>query len=471
MNRIVPLILAVALFMENMDSTVIATSLPAIARDIDVNPIALKLALTAYLVALAIFIPLSGWMADRFGAKRVFRIAIGIFMAGSIACAAAGSLATFVVARFLQGMGGAMRVPVARLVRVRTTDRSDLVSAMALLTIPALIGPMSGPPLGGFITTYFSWHWIFLINIPIGILGIILSTIFLPEIESPLPPPIDVAGFVLSGIACSGIVFGLSVVSLPALPPSVGILVTLIGIVCGALYVRHARHHAAPILDLGLFSRSSTFRTAVLGGTLFRIATGAIPFLMPLMLQLGFGLTPFQSGSITFVGAIGAFSTKFMARRVFRLAGFRTVLTSAIVAASALTAVNALFWPSTSYALIIGALLLSGFARSFFFTGVNALTFADIEPAETSQATAIAAVVQQISLALGVASGGTILEISAHLKGAPLAVSDFHVAFIAVACLSGSALIAFSRLPRDAGQAVSGHRRPLPVPSEDLKKA
>ncbi|HET7411966.1 MAG TPA: MFS transporter, partial [Pararhizobium sp.] len=430
MNRLIPLILAVALFMENMDSTVIATALPAIAADIGVSAVALKLALTSYLVALAIFIPLSGWMADRFGAKRIFRVAIAVFMIGSLWCAVSGSLVEFVAARFLQGLGGAMMVPVARLVLVRTTERADLVSAMALLSIPALVGPLSGPPLGGFITTYFSWHWIFLINIPTGIVGIILSTIFLPEIESATPPPIDVLGFTLSGLATSGLVFGLSVVSLPALPPMVGIVVTLIGLSMGMIYVRHARRHPAPVLNLLLFDKQ-TFRTAVLGGALFRVAAGALPFLLPLMLQLGFGLTPFQSGSITFVGAIGAFCTKFVASRVFRLGGFRTVLLTSLAAGSLFTAINGLFVPATPYLLIIAALIIGGFARSFFFTGINALTFADIETGETSQATAIASAVQQISRALGIAIGGTLLEVSSTLKGAPLDVSDSHIAFFA----------------------------------------
>ena len=222
MNRIVPMILAVALFMEQMDSTVIATSLPAIAHDLCFVPITLKLALTAYMVSLAIFIPLSGWMADRFGAKRIFRAAIVVFVIGSISCAVADSIFAFVVSRFLQGMGGAMMTPVARLVLVRSTPRSELVGAMALLTIPALVGPLAGPPLGGFITTYFSWHWIFLINVPVGIVGFILSGIYLPEIVSENPPPIDVLGFFLSAIAAAGTMFGLSVMSLPALPPEIG---------------------------------------------------------------------------------------------------------------------------------------------------------------------------------------------------------------------------------------------------------
>ena len=230
MNRTTPLILAVALFMENMDSTVIATSLPAIASSIGTSPIALKLALTAYLVSLAVFIPISGWMADRFGAKKIFRIAIGVFILGSIGCAAAPSLGFIVGARILQGVGGAMMTPVARLLLVRSTPKSELVSALSWLTIPALVGPLMGPPVGGFITTFFGWHWIFLINVPIGILGIWLSGRFLADVPPREGSAVDGAGFVLSALAASGIVFGLSVVSLPALPVAVGVAATAIGI-------------------------------------------------------------------------------------------------------------------------------------------------------------------------------------------------------------------------------------------------
>ena len=231
MNRIIPLVLAIALFMEQMDSNVISTSLPAIAADIGTSPIALKLALTAYLVALAVFIPVSGWMADRFGAKNVFRAAIAVFVVGSIACAAADSLTAFVVSRFLQGMGGAMMTPVGRLVLVRSTPRSELVSAMAWLTIPAMVGPLVGPPVGGFITTFLTWHWIFLINVPIGAVGIWFATRYLPDNDERIVKRLDWPGFFLSGIAMSGVVFGLSVVSLPALPPAVGFVTVAIGLV------------------------------------------------------------------------------------------------------------------------------------------------------------------------------------------------------------------------------------------------
>ncbi len=465
MNRIVPLILAVALFMEQMDSTVIATALPAIAEDLGVGPITLKLALTAYMVALAIFIPVSGWMADRFGAKRVFRLAIVVFMIGSLLCAFSGSLVTFVLSRFLQGMGGAMMTPIGRLVLLRTTKRSELVSAMALLTIPALIGPLAGPPLGGFITTFFSWHWIFLINIPVGIVGLWLSAIYLPEIEAHAPPPIDVKGFLLLAFAASGTVFGLSVISMPALPPAVGITATLAGLVSGALYIPHARRHRTPILSLTLFANAS-FRAASIGGSIFRVSTGAIPFLMPLMLQIGFGLNPFQSGLITFAGAIGAITTKFLAKRIFAAIGFRTTLISASIAATLATIANGYFTPETPHLVIITFLVAAGFARSFFFTGVNALSYSEIGDREASQATSMSSVLQQISLALGVAVAAAILEASAMISGTHLQLADFHLAFFIVAGLSLLAAIPFIVMPRHAGAAVSGHKQSAEVQAE-----
>jgi MFS family permease len=288
--------------MEQMDSTVIATALPAIAADVDTSPISLKLALTAYLVSLAIFIPISGWMADRFGARRIFAIAIGVFLAGSIACAISGSLIEFVAARFLQGMGGAMMTPVGRLVLLRSTEKSQLVSAMAWLTIPALVGPMVGPPVGGFLTTFLSWHWIFLINIPIGLAGIVFAIKILPDDGIRVRDKVDWTGFLLSGTATSGIVFGLSVISLPVLPPVWGLAATGIGVLSLIAYLRHARAHPKPLLDPKIF-RNRTFSLSLLGSSLFRVGSGAVPFLLPLMLQLGFGMSPFQSGMITFISA------------------------------------------------------------------------------------------------------------------------------------------------------------------------
>ncbi|HEV7254783.1 MAG TPA: MFS transporter [Mesorhizobium sp.] len=452
-----PLILAVALFMENMDSTVIATALPAIAVDLGTSPIALKLALTAYLVSLAVFIPVSGWVADRYGAKPVFRAAIGVFVLGSLLCAASGSLASLVGARILQGAGGAMMTPVARLVLVRGTPKRELVSAMAWLTIPALIGPLAGPPLGGFIATYFGWRWIFLINVPIGILGIALAGRFLPDIPGAPRGPIDWRGFALSGAAASGIVFGLSVVSLPALPPLAGAAALGLGVTALLLYTRHARAHPQPLLDLTLF-RNPTFRLAVASGTLFRIGAGAMPFLLPLLFQIGFGLTPFESGLLTFATAGGALCMKFAAPRLLSDFGFRTVLACAALLGAVLVAANALLTPQVPAAAILTLLFFAGFTRSLFFTSINALTFADIEEREASQATALSAAFQQVSIALGVAVAGSVLEFSTFLGAeGHLGPQAFVAAFLVAAAFSAAALLPIVRLPPTAGSAVSGH--------------
>lgn len=455
LGRTAPLVLAVALFMEQMDSTVIATSLPAIASDIGTSPVALKLALTAYLVSLAIFIPVSGWMAERFGAKRVFRIAIGVFVVGSVACAFAGSLGAFVVARFVQGMGGAMMTPVARLVLVRATPKSELVQAMAWLTIPGLIGPLIGPPVGGFITTFLTWHWIFLINLPIGLAGIYLAGRVLPDIEPSGGGSLDRRGFVLSALAASGIVFGLSVVSLPALPPVVGLATALFGLVCGWLYVRHARRTPLPILDLRLFS-NPVFRAAILGGSLFRIGAGAVPFLLPLFFQLGFGMTPFQSGMLTFASAGGAILLKFMASAALRAGGFRNVLIAGGLAGATFIAINASFTAGTPWPVIVAVLFASGFLRSLFFTSVNALVFAEISEAQAAQATALAAATQQISIALGVAVAGGALEAISLITGEALTTHAFVWAFLIVAALTSLAALPFVWLDPDAGSSVSG---------------
>ncbi|WP_420959615.1 DHA2 family efflux MFS transporter permease subunit [Brucella sp. IR073] len=456
MNRIIPLVLAVALFMEQMDSSIISTSLPAIAADIGTSPIALKLAFTAYLVALAVFIPVSGWMADRFGAKNVFRAAIAVFVVGSVACAISNSLFAFVVSRFLQGMGGAMMTPVGRLVLVRSTPRHELVSAMAWLTIPALVGPLIGAPVGGFITTYFSWHWIFLINVPIGFLGIWFATRVLPDDTERSLRPLDWPGFFLSGIGMSAIIFGLSVVSMPYMPPIIGIVTIAIGFVSSILYVWHAKRTPNPLLDLSLF-RNEVFKTAVIGGSIFRLGVGAMPFLLPMMFQIGFGLDPFQSGTVTFVIAVGAMTMKFGVNRIFTRFGFRRILIIGSLASAALMAVNGLFTPLTPYTLIMPLLLVSGIIRSLFFTGVNALAFAEIPDTQTSQATPITSVAQQISIALGVALAGVVLELSTAVHGGPLQLEDFHIAFFVVAFASALSFFFFVRLAPDAGREL--HKR------------
>src|SRR6201994_2364041 len=337
-ERIIPLIVATALFMENMDSTVIATSLPAIAADIGTSPLTLKLAITSYLLSLAVFIPASGWTADRFGPRTVFSVAVAVFMIGSIGCAMSSSVTDFVIARILQGMGGAMMTPVGRLVLLRSVDKSALVNAMAWVTVPALIGPVIGPPLGGFITTYLTWHWIFLINIPIGLLGIFMALKYIDPIRSIDPERFDLKGLVLAGIGLAGIAFGLSVAGLNLLPWSVVAALVGIGSISMTLYVYHARRTGSPVLDFSLL-RLPTLRAAVIGGFMFRLGIGALPFLLPLLMQVGFGLSPFQSGLVTFASAVGAMGMKTLAARIIRAFGFRNMMTvNALVSAVFLAA-------------------------------------------------------------------------------------------------------------------------------------
>jgi EmrB/QacA subfamily drug resistance transporter len=457
-NILTPLIVACALFMENLDGTVISTSLPAIAADLGEDPIALKLALTSYLLSLAIFIPASGWAADRFGARTVFRTAIVGFTLGSILCGLSSALPEFVGARVLQGIGGAMMVPVGRLVLVRGVPRAELVRAMTYLSVPALLGPVLGPPVGGFITTYFHWRWIFWINVPIGAIGIVLATLFIPNVKEEPPWPLDRIGFLLSGTGLAALIFGLTVTGRGFIPPAAEAILIATGVVLVGLYVLHARRVPFPIIDLKLL-RVPTFFAAIAGGFLFRVGIGAIPFLLPLLFQAGFGLTPFESGSLTFVAAAGAMLMKTTASPILRTLGFRQVLVWNTSICTAFLCANALFRPSTPHLLVIAVLLAGGFFRSLQFTSLNALAFADIDNRAMSRATSFAAVAQQLSLSVGVSIGAAGLEFARSLHGgSTLVVSDFAPAFLLVAAVSATSVFMFWRLEPDAGAVVSGRR-------------
>src|SRR5713101_391195 len=464
-ERLVPLIVAVALFMENMDSTVIATSLPAIAADIGTSPLTLKLAVTSYLLSLAVFIPVSGWTADRFGARTVFRGAIAVFMLGSIGCALSGSLSEFVVARIVEGMGGAMMTPVARLILVRSVDKRELINAMIWVTLPALIGPLIGPALGGFITTYISWHWIFLINIPIGLAGIVLATIFIEDVRAETPDPFDPIGAVLAGLGIGGLVFGGSLLGLNFLPTGVVVVLILVGAAATYAYVRHARRTPAPVLDLSLLE-IPTMRASIVGGFIYRSGIGAMPFLLPLLLQLGFGLTPFQSGLITLSNVVGAMGMKTVIPVILRRYGFRWVLTVNALISAALVAACATFTPGVSFAWIVGVLVVGGFFRSLEFTSLNTIAYADVDNRRMSRATSLVAVAQQVSIAVGVAIGALAVDLTLWAHGhTTIAAADFQPAYITIAVISGCAFFFFVRMPADAGAELA-RRTPAPGPTE-----
>src|SRR3984893_9635240 len=469
-QRLIPLIVATALFMENMDSTVIATSLPAIAADIGTSPLTLKLAITSYLLSLAVFIPASGWTADRFGARAVFSIAIAVFMAGSIGCALSSSVTDFVIARILQGIGGGGVTPGGRLGRVRSIDKSALVNAMAWVTVPALVGPVIGPPLGGFITTYLTWHWIFLINIPIGLLGIFMALRYIDPIRSVDPERFDLYGLVLAGIGLGGIAFGLSVAGLNLLPWPIVIALVAIGSISMTLYVIHARRTASPVLDFSLL-RLPTMRASIIGGFLFRLGIGSLPFLLPLLMQVGFGLSPLRSGLVTFASAVGAMGMKRMAARIIRTFGFRNIIIINAVVSSIFLAACALFTIATPLLLIMILLVVGGFFRSLQFTAINTLAYAEVEPAQMSRATTLVSVNQQLAVSAGVAVGAFSVETTLLVHHvSELSAADFAPAFIVVAVISTISAYFFYEMPADAGHQVSG-RGVVVVPSLEADAA
>lgn len=456
---LIPLIVACSLFMENMDSTVIATSLPAIAADIGESPLALKLALTSYLVGLAVFIPISGWVADRFGSRTVFASAIVVFVAGSLLCAVSSTLAAFVAARFLQGIGGAMMVPVGRLVLLRAVPKNELIAALNYLTIPALLGPVIGPALGGAITLYLHWRWIFLINLPIGVLGLFLVLRHIPNVKEAEMPRLDLAGFALSGIGLSVLMLGLSSLGGHLLPGTITAACIVLGALALSAYPWHARRTAHPVIDLSLF-KLPTFRTGVLAGSLFRIGVGATPFLLPLLLQLGFGMNPLQSGLLTCATAVGAMFMKTLTTVILGRFGFRKVLTVNAFVASAAVGVYGLFTAATPHLVIFLVLLLSGCLRSLQFTSLQAVSFAEVTRETMSQASGIASMAQRLAQSLGVAIGAYALQVSSLAQGhADVAAADFPPTFVAIALLSAVSLFLHAALPPDAGAEVSGHGR------------
>jgi MFS family permease len=363
-----------------------------------------------------------------------------------------------------------MMTPVGRLILVRSIDRRALVAAMTWVTMPALIGPVLGPPIGGFITTYASWHWIFLINIPIGLLGLALVTRFIENIRAEAHDPFDLPGMVLAGLGIAGLAFGLSVLGLDYLPwPVVAALIGG-GALATLAYIAHARRAEAPVLDLSLF-RLPTFLASVGGGFWFRIGVGAFPFLLPLLLQLGFNYTPFQSGLVTFASALGAMGMKTVVPRILRWFGFRTVLTwNALISAGFLAACAA-FTPATPIAVMILVLLVGGFFRSLQFTSINSLAYAEVDARRISRATTLVSVAQQLAISTGVAVGALAVHATLYFRHATtIGAGDFAPAFLFVAGISASAVVAFWRLPPEAGAELASRLPPPAAPSEATRK-
>jgi EmrB/QacA subfamily drug resistance transporter len=458
--KYVSLIVACALFMEQLDGSIIATALPSIAGSFHVDPLHLNLAITSYLFSLAVFIPLSGWVADRFGARTVFRAAIVVFVIGSVCCGASQNIWELVISRILQGAGGAMMVPVGRLVVLRIIPRDQLVNAMAWISMPALIGPVLGPPLGGFIVTYTSWRWIFYVNVPIGLLGLILATLYVPNIREERSDPLDLKGFLLMAVALAGLVFSFETVGRHLIPGAATACLFLVGCIGLTLYLLHMKRVSYPIIDLSIL-KYRTYRAAITGGSLFRVGVGAVPFLLPLMLQVGFGISPAKSGMLTFASAAGAMFMKLCAAPIVKKFGFKPILISNSLINAFFLFGCAFFTPTTWRSAIFVFLLIGGFFRSLQFTSLNAMAYAEVPQTLVSRANTLYSMLQQLSLSMGVAIGASLLNLTMFwTHGSELGPTDFWPAYIGVGVFSLLAVPIFATLPKGAGDEMSGHAPP-----------
>ena len=458
--RMIPLIVGCALFMQMLDSTVVATAIPVMAADLGTSVVDMNVIITSYLLAVAVFVPVSGWAADRFGAKRVFTAAILLFTLSSVACALAQSLTHLVIGRWSQGLAGAMMVPVGRIILLRKVPKDELLKAMAFLSLPALLGPLIGPPVGGFFVTYTTWHWIFLINVPVGILGILLVRKYIRDDYPRSEVRLDWPGFILSGVSIASLVMGFGAIGHRSLPPQQLAGLIGLGLVCGLIYIWHARRAANPIIDLSLL-RIPSFRISILGGNLCRFAIGAAPFLLAIMLQVGFGLSPLAAGLITFTGAAGSLLMKLVAAPIIQRFGFKRVLTINAVITGAFIALCALFRADTPVWVMMAILIAGGFFRSLQFTAVNTLTYADLDSAAMSRASSFAAMAQQLGISLGVATAAVSMNLSMHWRGgSELVLIDVIWGFIAIGGITAASVLSFAALPRNAGAELNNRRAP-----------
>ena len=452
-----PLLVAGAFFMEFLDGTVIATALPAMARDFGLRPVDLSVGMSAYLVTLALLLPASGWAAERFGARRVFCSAIATFTLASIACGASRGLWSFTAARVFQGAGGALMVPVGRLAVLRTTPKSDLMRAIAILTWPALAAPIIAPPLGGFITTYASWRWIFLINVPLGLLGLAIAARIVPEGRGDARRSLDRRGLVLTGLAVLAPMVAVELVGREVVdwPLVLALAVAALGLATFAL--RHIARHPDPILTLGGL-RIRSFAVVAGGGSLYRIAVGAIPFLLPLMFQVGFGLDAFHAGLLVLALFVGNMGIKPMTSAVLRRFGFRrTLIGNGVLAALAILSL-ALIAPETPVAVTVALLVVAGATRSMGLTALNTLAFAEIPAADLSGANTLFNMLQQMGFGLGVAIGAVALRVAEIWRPAGAAHAtplEFRIAYGLVTLVALGAVFDFLRLPAQAGAEVA----------------
>jgi EmrB/QacA subfamily drug resistance transporter len=457
-SSLVPAIIGAALMMQTLNATVLSNALPTMARSLREDPVHLNTAITVYLLASAVFLPISGWAADRFGAKKVFLFAIVGYASACAGCGFAQNLPQLLLARFCAGAAGAMMGPVGRLVLLRSTPRHDLVRAMSVLTMPALLGPVLGPPIGGLIVTYGSWRWIFFLNLPIALLGVALVTRFIPNVREDAVRPLDWTGLVLTGVGMAGVVYGFENLSRSVLPAWAVAAMMAGGGVCLAAYVWHARRIEHAILDLGLL-KIRTFTASVVGGAFMRMGMGATPFMLALLLQVAFGLSALQAGMMTFASAAAALVMKTCAPPILARFGFKKTLSvNAVIVAGTFMAYG-LFNPATPHWVIYAVLLTGGFFRSLQFTSLNGMAFADIDQERMSRASTMSTMGQQLAQSIGVGLAATLLRLTmVHAHTGRLTAGTVAPAFVAIGFVALISALFFIGLPDDAGAGLHGVR-------------
>jgi EmrB/QacA subfamily drug resistance transporter len=456
-KRYLPWVVATALFMEQLDSTIVNTAVPAMAASLHVTPLSLKAVVTSYILSLAVCIPISGWMADRFGTRRVFASAVALFTLSSILCGMSVNVPMLVAARIVQGIGAAMMVPVGRLTVIRTFPKAELLAAMNFIIIPALIGPLLGPTVGGLIVHWLSWREIFFVNVPVGLVAQWLIHRHMPDYRSEASRPLDVIGLVLFGAGTALLSWLLEVFGEHHLDVTSGAILLLLALSLLAAYGLHARHTEHPLLRLALF-RVRTFRVSVVGGFITRFGLGGLPFLLPLLYQLGLGLPAWESGLLMMPMAAAAMGMKLVAPRILARLGYRKVLIVNTLMIGATISVFALIGPGTPLALIVLLSLVQGFFNSLQFTAMNSMAYADIDAADSSMASTIASSLQQMSMSFGLACGSLVA--AWYLGDQPQSnqnavIGALHHAFLTLGVLTMLSSLSFWTLRPEDGESVS----------------
>lgn len=463
-----PWIAAMAFFMQALDATILNTALPAIAQSLNRSPLAMQSAIISYTLTVAMLIPVSGWLADRFGTRRVFMLAVTLFTLGSLACALSSSLTELVIFRVLQGIGGAMMMPVARLALLRAYPRSELLPVLNFVTMPGLVGPILGPVLGGVFVTWASWHWIFLINIPIGVAGLLYACKYMPNFTTPRRS-FDMGGFFLFGLSLVLFSSGMELFGEKIVATWLALAVILGGILLFLLYIRHARRHPTPLISLSLFN-TRTFSVGIAGNIASRLGTGCVPFLMPLMLQVGFGYPALIAGCMMAPTAMGSILAKSTVTQVLRWFGYRKTLVGVTVFIGLMIAQFSLQSASLPVWMLILPLFVLGMAMSTQFTSMNTITLADLTDDNASSGNSVLAVTQQLSISLGVAVSAAVLRFYEGFDSANT-VEQFHYTFITMGVLTVVSALVFMLLkPKDGRNLIKERHKtkakPNPVPSE-----